>query len=223
MSVSRWVLGSCLALVGCGGGGGGGDAAVGVDLPSVSADVDERPPGCGAVPRGYACEGTQLRYCEDNVASTLDCARHTGDAGACREVSPRHGSFCVAPEGAPCRMAVAHGSHDHIHYAHCEGDGLGCLIRVNGRHELDGVCAPGFGACDPAAPSRCEGHRLVVRCEREKPVAYDCASYGGTCDPALLTCVGVAESTRCGANFHCREGLTCRPLSGVRGVSTCQR
>lgn len=119
-------------------------------------------------------------------------------------------------------MAVPHGSHDHIHYAHCEGAGAGCLLRVTGGVTLEGECASGFGECDASAPSRCEGTRLVVRCERGQPVAYDCASYGGRCDATLLACVGVSQGNRCGTSFLCAPGLTCRAVEGMRGVSACR-
>jgi hypothetical protein len=217
-----WLCAITLSLAACGDAStGASDAAV--DRAAPAADVDERPPGCGEVPRGYACAGTQLRFCEDGTASTLECPRYTDDAGVCRELSPRYGSYCEVPVASPCRMAVPHGSHDHVYYAHCDAPGAGCVIRVTGGFTFASACTAGLGACDPASPGRCEGDRLVVRCERGQPVAYDCTSFGARCDATQQTCAGVTEGNRCGATFTCAPGLTCRAHATERGVRTCQR
>ena len=126
-------------------------------------------------------------------------------------------------DSVPCRLEVPHGGHDHVYYAHCEGDRAGCVVRTTADHEFESACVEGVGGCDPRVPSRCDGTRLVTRCERGQPVAFDCASYGGRCDPATLTCVGVAEGRRCGANFVCAAGLACAEVPGRRGVRACRR
>lgn len=193
------------------------------DAAAAPADADERPPGCGEVPVGFSCEGSTLRHCEDGVAASLRCAAYTSDRGTCALVSPRHGYYCVAPVGAPCRMAVPHGSHDHLYFASCAGEGAGCVIRVTPDHAYESACAAGLGGCDARSVGRCLGSRVITRCERGMPVTYDCASFGGRCDPAIGACAGVAEGRRCGASFLCADGLTCAPVPARRGVSACRR
>lgn len=193
------------------------------DASATPADVDELPRGCGEVPAGYACDGTSLRHCEDEVATTLRCPAYTNDAGTCALISPRYGHYCVTPVGAPCRIAIPHGSHDHIYYASCAGEAAACVLRVTPDHEYEGTCEANFGACEAGLAGRCRGTNLVVRCERGMAVTYDCASFGGRCDNTLGACVGVAEGRRCGASFVCAEGLTCAPVPSRRGVSACRR
>jgi len=209
------------ALAGLGGCEGGDDVLG--DAQAPPGDADERPTGCGEVPAGFACEGDTLRHCEDGAPAALRCAAYTSDAGTCALVSPARGHYCVSPVGAPCRMAVPHGTHDHIYFASCLGAGSGCIIRVTQDHEYESACAPDLGACDARLVGRCLGDRLVLRCEHGMPVTYDCASFGGRCDASIGVCVGVVEGRRCGASFLCAAGLTCAPVAGRRGVSACGR
>lgn len=198
-------------LVGC------ADAVPSVPLPATL------PSGCGDVPAGYVCEGSRWRYCEHELASSLDCARYTEGRGTCGATLPGYGFACTAPVGAPCRMAVPHGGHDDIHFVHCGGAAAGCVLRVTADHELTSACTEGFAPCAADTTGACQGDRLVTRCERGQPVAYDCTSYGGRCDPAIPACVGVVEGRRCGGSFQCAPGLRCQPLPGRRGVNTCVR
>jgi len=198
-----------------------GGPDLGADASVPPSDVDERPVGCDDVPTGFACEGSMLRHCEDGAPSLLRCAAYTADAGTCALVSPRHGSYCVVPDGAPCRMAVPHGSHDHVYFASCAVARSGCVMRATPGLEYESACQPEVGTCDASLVGRCLGARLVTRCERGMPVAYDCASFGGRCDSRLGVCVGVAEGARCGASFVCADGLVCAQVR--RGVSACRR
>jgi hypothetical protein len=188
------------------------DAADSATMPSEDAAIDavsERPPeACMGVPVGFECDENRLRLCDLGEPWRIDCDNppQGGGAGRCALVSAEHGHACVVPVGAGCRMNVAHGAHSHVFWSHCEGARSGCVVTERGAG-FEGACAAEVGTCALDDVDTCRGSRLITRCVRGQPVAYDCAALGGTCSPGA--CVQLPAGAVCGVGLECRDGLEC--------------
>lgn len=174
-----------------------------------SARVVIRGP-CGELTYFGVCEGTTLRFCEDRDTPferlvEVDCATDAFPEvqGLCVQISETYGFDCAVPENLTCGFIDGFG--DPI-YALCDGRNPGCVVDPGADEAL---CRSEVGPCaEDGFTEVCAGDVLLVECQVNQPVGFDCGAAGGTCRGQR--CEQLAEGSRCNAeDLRCATNLTC--------------
>ena len=158
----------------------------------ASADPPAGPElvGCGPLTAYGSCEGSVLRYCQDNVVVEVDCAVAFSrmEGVTCGLVEAAWGYDCVAGDGlcatddlttvVPCPQDA-------------EGRPQGCL----GDEERFG-CAPVSSLCDEALLPACDGDMRLDRCGvADQPIGVHCSYFDQHCSDEYAECVDDDEPT----------------------------
>ncbi|CAN0560809.1 unnamed protein product, partial [Laminaria digitata] len=135
----------------------------------------------------------------------VDCATEAFPdvRGVCTEISASYGFDCAVPDNLTCGFVDGFG--DPI-YGLCDGTNPGCVVDP----AMDAaLCRSGVGPCAEAGfAETCAGDVLLVECQVNQPVGFDCVAAGGLCRNAR--CEGLNEGARCnGADLRCDPTFTC--------------
>lgn len=175
----------------------------------VPDDAGMETTGCGDVTVQGLCEGNVLKYCgQGDELVTADCSTEYFPeditSGTCVMIDDQYGYDCALPTNEPCAFQGQQG----LIPTFCSVPTDGCVVDF--ASEAGFVCTPNVPACtqaDPYPPT-CNGDLLYVGClPGDQPLAFDCASAGGTCASGACE---IAEGGQCdGQTFVCASGTTC--------------
>ena len=164
-------------------------------------DAGVAPDPCEGLTIQGECNGTQLRYCQDDAIVEVECDTLNGQAPAgtatCGEIDAEWGFDCKLVDGEACQG-------DNF-VAFCQ-DGSGCTIDLDAETATCtdvGTCTPDDNF-DPV----CDGDHLTLDCNRGQPYGLICPE-GSTCGNGA--CNDIAEGGPCdGDVLLCADGLTCQ-------------
>ena len=192
--------------------------------------LEPPPPPCDDITAQGTCDGSVLKFCSGaNELISVDCATEyfpsdeTG--GRCVQVSDEYGYDCALPNDGSCVYEAPGGGWVTTF---CAEPDAGCALDLV---QEDGfVCTANAGRCEVAAPgadfvATCNGDFLFLDCQPGgQPVAYNCASNGGTCQndacqsPPNEICDD--ESIRCQPGYAC-VGVTATNYGNCVDVDLC--